>query len=122
MVDGEVFGTTDDGLPVHRFTISGGGLTAHIMNWGAVIQDLRLSGHDAPLVLGFDSFDDYPAHSPYMGAIAGRYANRIAGGRFTIDGQQYRRTGISSASTRCMAARRASASSPGKCCCTATIS
>ena len=89
MADGEVFGKTDDGLPVHRFTISGGGLTAHIMNWGAVLQDLRLAGHDAPLVLGFDHFDDYPVHSPYMGAIAGRYANRIAGGRFTIDGQQY---------------------------------
>ncbi len=59
------------------------------MNWGAVLQDLRLTGHDAPLVLGFDRFDYYPAHSPYMGAIAGRYANRIANGRFTIDGTTY---------------------------------
>ena len=59
MADGEVFGTTDDGLPVHRFAISGGGLTAHIMNWGAVLQDLRLADHDAPLVLGFEDFDDY---------------------------------------------------------------
>ncbi len=89
MADGEVFGTTDDGLPVHRFAISGGGLTAHIMNWGAVLQDLRLAGHDAPLVLGFDRFEDYPVHSPYMGAIAGRYANRIADGRFTIAGTTY---------------------------------
>ena len=40
-------------------------------------------------MLGFEHFDDYPAHSPYMGAIAGRYANRIGGGRFTIAGQRY---------------------------------
>lgn len=89
MADGEIFGTTDDGVAVHRFTIKGGGLTAHIMNWGAAVQDLRLAEHDAPLVLGFDRFEDYPAHSPYMGAIAGRYANRIANGRFTIDGTKY---------------------------------
>jgi len=89
MADGEKFGKTDDGLAVHRFTISGGGLTAHVMSWGAVLQDLRLAGHDAPLVLGFDRFADYPAHSPYMGAIAGRYANRIAGGRFTLAGARY---------------------------------
>jgi aldose 1-epimerase len=59
------------------------------MNWGAVVQDLRLEGHDAPLVLGFENFADYPPFSPYMGAIAGRFANRIAGGRFTINGQHY---------------------------------
>ena len=59
------------------------------MSWGAVLQDLRLAGHDAPLVLGFDSFADYPGHSPYFGAIAGRYANRIRGGRFTIAGKRY---------------------------------
>ena len=87
--DGEVFGTTPEGEAVQRFTISGGGLTANIMSWGAALQDLRLAGHDAPLVLGFDRFDDYPAHSPYFGAIAGRYANRIRDGRFTIDGKRY---------------------------------
>ena len=86
MADDEIFGTTGEGVSVQRFTISGGGLTAHIMNWGAVLQDLRLAGHDAPLVLGFDRFEDYPAHSPYFGAIVGRHANRIADGRFTIAG------------------------------------
>ncbi|MDP3896885.1 MAG: aldose epimerase family protein [Mesorhizobium sp.] len=86
---GTLFGTTAEGEPVHRHEIRGGGLTARIMEWGAAIQDLRLDGHDAPLVLGFDNFDDYPASSPYFGAIAGRYANRIAGGRFTIDGHRY---------------------------------
>jgi aldose 1-epimerase len=88
-MDGELFGRTGEGEAVHRFAISGGGLTAAVMSWGAVLQDLRLAGHEAPLVLGFDKFDDYPAHSPYMGAIAGRYANRIKDGRFIIAGRRY---------------------------------
>lgn len=86
---GALFGTTAEGEPVQRFSIVGGGLTARIIGWGAVVQDLRLDGHDAPLVLGFENFDDYPAHSPYMGAIAGRYANRIRGGRFSIAGERH---------------------------------
>jgi aldose 1-epimerase len=84
-MDGEHFGTTSNGEEVQRFKISAGGLTAWVMNWGAVLQDLRLDGHDAPLVLGYKSFDDYPAHSPYFGATAGRYANRIANGSFLLD-------------------------------------
>ena len=86
-MDGEHYGTTADGEVVQRFTIAGGGITAKVMTWGAAVQDLRLAGHDAPLVLGFEHFADYPGHSPYMGTIAGRYANRIAGGRFAIAGR-----------------------------------
>jgi aldose 1-epimerase len=84
-----VFGHTPDGEAVYRLAISGGGLSAAVLTWGAVIQDLRLAGHEAPLVLGFEDFAHYPVHSPYFGAIAGRYANRIRGGRFTIDGERY---------------------------------
>lgn len=87
--DFEVFGTTEKGESVHRVTISGGGLTAKVITWGAVIQDLRLDGHQPPLVLGFETFDPYPAYSPYFGATPGRCANRIAGGRFTLDGREY---------------------------------
>lgn len=89
MADAEEFGTTADGETVHRHEITGGGLTARILTWGAVVQDLWLAEHDAPLVLGFERFEDYPGHSPFFGAIAGRYANRIAGGRFTIEGQRF---------------------------------
>ena len=88
-IDADAFGWMPDGRKVDRVTIQGGGLTAKIISWGAVIQDLRLSGHANPLVLGFEDFRFYPVHSPYFGAIAGRYANRIAGGRFTIDGRTY---------------------------------
>lgn len=89
MADGEIFGATDDGVPVKRLSIAGGGMSANILTWGAVVQDLRLAGHDAPLVLGFEDFADYPAHSPYFGSIAGRYANRIRDGRFIIAGERF---------------------------------
>ena len=85
----EIFGTTRTGETVERVRLSGGGLTAHIITFGAAIQDLRLAGHEAPLVLGFERFEDYEQHSPYFGATPGRCANRIAHGRFTIDGTDY---------------------------------
>ena len=88
-MDIEVFGTTADGEDVARVTIRGGGLTANVMSWGASLQDLRLDGHGPALVLGFDAFASYPAHSPYFGATPGRYANRIAHGRFSIDGRPH---------------------------------
>lgn len=89
MPGGPAFGTTTDGRPVERFAISGGALSASVMNWGAVVTDLHLDGHDAPLVLGFERFEDYLSHPMYLGAIVGRYANRIAGGRFSVDGERF---------------------------------
>ena len=89
MAENEIFGWLDDGEAVERIVLTGGGLTAKVLTWGAVIQDLRLEGHEPPLVLGFERFADYPAHSPYFGATPGRCANRIAGGRFAIDGEAF---------------------------------
>lgn len=85
----EVFGTGPNGETVLRVRLAGGGLTAHVLSWGAIIQEMRLEGHAAPLVLGFENLPDYLAHSPFFGATPGRNANRIAGGRFTIDGHDY---------------------------------
>jgi aldose 1-epimerase len=85
----EDFGQLPDGRSVHRITIAGGGLTARFLTWGAVLQDLRLDSHDGPLVLGFESFAPYPEHSPYFGATAGRYANRIRDGHLEIDRRAY---------------------------------
>lgn len=85
----EQFGTTADGSTVERICISSGELTAHILTWGAVVQDLRHTEQEAPLVLGFEEFEHYPKHSPFFGATAGRCANRIAHGRFTLDGEDY---------------------------------
>lgn len=83
------FGKMPDGTPVERATIRGGGLTAQVLSYGAAIQDLRLDGHEAPLVLGFESFAPYLTHSPYFGATAGRCANRIRDGHLEIDGKTF---------------------------------
>lgn len=83
------FGEMPDGSEVSRHRIEGGGLVAHVLSYGAVLQDLRLDGHEPPLVLGFETFTPYLTDSPYFGAIAGRCANRIGEGRFEIDGQPY---------------------------------
>lgn len=83
------FGQMPDGTDVHRVQLSGYGLTANILTYGAVLQDLRLEGHDFPLVLGFEDFESYLAHSPYFGATAGRYINRIRDGHLEIDGKTF---------------------------------
>ncbi|MBM2574965.1 galactose mutarotase [Jannaschia sp. Os4] len=57
---------------------------------GAILRDLRLAGHEAPLVLGLADDAHYPEHSNYMGATAGRVANRIGGARFVLDGAEHR--------------------------------
>ena len=84
---------THQGREVHEVTLTAeGGLQAQILTFGAVIRDLSLpmaAGGRQSLVLGFPTFDPYPVHSPYFGALVGRYANRIGGGRFTLAGQTH---------------------------------
>ncbi|KPF42943.1 aldose epimerase family protein [Rhizobium sp. AAP43] len=85
----QVFGVMPTGEAVEQVVLSGGGLTASILTFGAVLQDLRLEGHDAPLVLGFEDLAGYLDHSPYFGATPGRCANRIGNGRFSLEGTDY---------------------------------
>ena len=81
------------GREVHEITLTAeGGLQAQILTFGAIIRDLSLpltTGGRQSLVLGFPNFDPYPEHSPYFGALVGRYANRIAGGRFMLEGHTH---------------------------------
>jgi aldose 1-epimerase len=68
------------------------GIEARIMTYGATLVSLKTpdrTGHRADIILGFDTIDPYLAGVPYFGATVGRYANRIAGGRFAIDGKTY---------------------------------
>ncbi|MGJ8532123.1 MAG: aldose epimerase family protein [Alphaproteobacteria bacterium] len=83
------FGKLEDRTEINEVEIGAGALRAKILTWGTVLRDLRLDGFDHPLVLGFDRLEDYANHSPFFGATAGRYANRIAYGRFPLDGRMH---------------------------------
>jgi len=90
----EPFGTAPGGHPVERFTFANGrGVQVQMITYGAILQTLHAPdrhGRIANVTLGLRTVDDYVAHSgPYFGATIGRYANRIAGGRFTLDGTSY---------------------------------
>lgn len=88
----EHFGTVD-GKEVRVYTLTNHhGMTAKITNYGATVTQFLMpdrDGHVDDIVLGFDTLDDYMAHTHYFGATAGRVANRIAAGRFTLDGKTY---------------------------------
>ena len=88
-----MFGTLEDGTPIDIYTLRNShGLTARVIAYGAIIQSLDVpdrNGKLADIVLGFDSLRPYETQSPYFGAVVGRHANRIARGRFTLDGKTY---------------------------------
>jgi aldose 1-epimerase len=78
---------------VDGFSLSAGNLELHCITLGATITSLRAPDRDGrrdDIVLGHDALDGYLSASPYFGAVVGRYANRIAFGRFTLDGVAHR--------------------------------
>ncbi|MEU4535470.1 aldose epimerase family protein [Streptosporangium sp. NPDC023825] len=81
------FGTTPSGERVERHVLSNGRMRAAVLSYGAILQSLEVSGVD--VVLGYDNLGDYLTRSRYFGAVVGRYGNRIAGGRFTLDGRDH---------------------------------
>jgi len=90
------FGKTPDGTPVDIYTLKSGAFEARIITYGGIVQSLKVpdkNGKVADVVLGFDSIDGYAGgpkpNPPFFGAIIGRYGNRIAGGKFTLDGKTY---------------------------------
>lgn len=83
----EDFGTLPDGRGVARVTLGAGRLQASVLTWGATVQDLRFDGQR--VVIGGDRIGDYLDGLCYAGAIVGRYANRIGGARFTLDGETW---------------------------------
>ncbi len=79
-----------DGAEVHQATLAANGLRVGLLTWGARLAELWVpdpAGALADIVLGHDTPEDWQTHGTYLGATCGRYANRIAGGRFTLDGR-----------------------------------
>lgn len=87
------FGKLEDGTPVEQYILTNAkGMTVKIITYGGIITELSVpdrAGKFADVVLGHDTLDGYLAGHPYFGAIVGRYANRIAKGKFTLDGKEY---------------------------------
>lgn len=85
----ELFGRLADGTKVHRWSLENGGTRLKVLSYGGIVQSLEIPdrhGRYRNVVLGFAGLDDYVAKSPYFGALIGRYGNRMAKGRFTLDG------------------------------------
>ena len=87
------FGKLADGTAIRIYTLTNAhGLEARITNYGGIVQSLTVpdrNGNKADVVLGFDSLAGYLANNPFFGALVGRYANRIAGAQFSLDGVLY---------------------------------
>jgi aldose 1-epimerase len=92
-LDEKVFGRMPEGTSVKLYTLkNGNGMVVKITEYGALITELHSpdgNGKAGNVVLGFDNLDRYLKGHPFFGAIAGRVANRIADGRFTLEGKEY---------------------------------
>ncbi|WP_249126146.1 aldose epimerase family protein [Streptomyces sp. A2-16] len=87
-----LFGRLADGTEVDRWSLENGGTRLKVLSYGGVVQSLEIpdrEGRYANVTAGFDNIEDYVARTPYFGALIGRYGNRIAKGRFTLDGKSH---------------------------------
>jgi aldose 1-epimerase len=95
-VNEKIFGRMPDGREVTLYELTNSkGMSAGIINYGAILVSLDVPDRDsnlADVVLGFDDLESYIKRNPLFGAVVGRYANRIANASFTIDGTEYKIT------------------------------
>lgn len=93
-ITSEDFGQTVDSVQVKQFTLTNkNGLEMKVMTYGAIITSLKTPDNQGKLediVLGYDNLQGYIDNNPYFGAIVGRYGNRIANAKFSIDGKEYK--------------------------------
>lgn len=89
----QAWGEMPDGRPVHLYTLANSnGMTMRVSDYGGIVESLTAPDRDgefADIVLGYDRLEDYLEATPYFGALIGRYGNRIAAGKFTLDGKTY---------------------------------
>jgi aldose 1-epimerase len=89
----QLYGTTNSGVPVYEYALTNANqVEVRVINYGGIITQVNLpdrAGKVQNVVLGAETLADYETRSPYFGCVAGRYANRIARGKFTLDGKTY---------------------------------
>mgnify|MGYP002510117601 CR=1 FL=1 len=86
------FGRMPDGTQVDQITLRDGAMMCQILTYGGAVRSLIVpdrDGNPVDVALGFDTLEDYRAQDKYMGALVGRYANRIGGSKFTLNGVEY---------------------------------
>ncbi len=92
-IETQAWGTLPDGRQVHLYTLRNrNGVEARISDYGGIVTSLKVpdrAGQMGDVVLGYDDLAGYLKESPYFGCLVGRYGNRIARGRFTLDGVTY---------------------------------
>lgn len=92
-IEKHTFGKTEDGIPVELYTLTNAnGLEAKITNYGGIVVSLLVPDRDGKpgdVVLGYGTLEEYIKNNPYFGALVGRYGNRIAHGKFTLEGIEY---------------------------------
>lgn len=92
-VRSKMFGKTPDGTTIQQYTLSNqNGMIVKIINYGATVTNILVpdsTGKGTDVVLGYDNLDGYLHNTSYFGCIVGRYANRIAKGKFTLGGKTY---------------------------------
>ena len=92
-IDKKEYGTTPEGQKVAIYTLKNQkGMEVNIMTYGGIITSLKVpnkAGVSQDVVIGFNNLEQYTKANPYFGAIIGRYGNRIAKGKFTLDGKEY---------------------------------
>jgi aldose 1-epimerase len=87
------YGELADGTPMSLYTLTNrNGMSMKVINYGGIITSIMMpdkNGEPGDIVLGYDSVENYVASSPFFGALIGRYGNRIAKGKFSLDGKTY---------------------------------
>ena len=92
-IEQSVFGTTPDGDEVKIYTLTNAnGVVLKLIDYGAAIQSLKVPDKNGKLLemqLGYNTLDEYLNYGSHFGCAVGRFANRIAGGKFTLEGKEY---------------------------------
>ena len=92
-IEKQRYGVLADGVAVDEYTLrNANGVEIKIITYGGIITSVSVPdryGRMSNIALGFDNLRDYETRNPFFGAITGRYANRIANSKFTLDGVEY---------------------------------